>query len=240
MTAELALYLLGATVAGFVSGLIGFGFALVAAPLWLRILEPIDVTTLVVAYGVVTQGYTIWTMRRDLRLGPSVPLIVGGLLGVPLGVSIVSAIDPHAFRIAIGIFMMAYTAWLLARPRVGRLRGGGRIADGGAGFASGVLGGMAGFSGPIAALWCTLRPWSKDEQRQALQPYLLVMHVSTLLSLAVAGSLDRKLGTNLLLGLPLVVVSLWLGFRIYRRMRDESFRRIVLWVLFASGFSLLW
>lgn len=240
MSIDLALYLVGAAVAGFVSGLIGFGFALVAAPLWLRILDPIDVTALVVAYGVVTQGYTIWTMRRELRLGPSLPLIAGGLLGVPLGVSIVSAIDPHLFRIAIGIFMMGYTGWLLARPRVGRVRGGGRVADAAAGFASGVLGGMAGFSGPIAALWCTLRPWSKDEQRQALQPYLLVMHVATIASLGAAGSLDPALGPYLLLGLPLVVAMLWLGFLLYRRMRDESFRRIVLWVLFASGFSLLW
>ncbi|MCC7273820.1 MAG: sulfite exporter TauE/SafE family protein [Alphaproteobacteria bacterium] len=240
MTLLLTLFLTGAGFAGFVSGLVGFAFALVAAPLWLRVLQPVEVTALVVSYGVLTQGYALWNMRREIDLRPSLPFIAGGLVGVPLGVWIARGIDPHLFQVVVGIFMMAYTAFLLLRPDVGRIHGGGRPADAAIGFVSGVLGGMTGFSGPIVTLWCALRPWNKYEQRQAYQPYLMVMHAATIASLWVAGSLEMRLGELFALGVPLVVLGLWAGFRLYRRVSDESYRRIVLWLLFASGFSLLW
>ncbi|BBK31451.1 hypothetical protein EDC65_0253 [Stella humosa] len=240
MTLVIVLFLIGAGLAGFVSGLVGFAFALVAAPVWLRVLDPLEVIGLVVCFGVLTQGYALWNMRRELDLAPSLPFIAGGLLGVPLGVWIVRSLDPHSFQFAVGIFMILYTGYLLARPEVGRIRGGGRPADAAIGFVSGVMGGMTGFSGPIVTLWCALRPWGKYEQRQAYQPYLLVMHVTTIVSLAVAGTLTRQTGELFLIGTPLVVAGLWAGFRLYSRIDDQAYRRIVLWLLLASGFSLLW
>ena len=240
MTLVIGLFLLGAGLAGFVSGLVGFAFALVAAPIWLRVLDPLEVIGLVVCFGVLTQGYALWNMRREIDLRPSLPFIAGGVVGVPLGVWIVRSIDPHSFQFAIGIFMIAYTGFLLARPDVGRIKGGGRPADAGIGFVSGVLGGMTGFSGPIVTLWCALRPWNKYEQRQAYQPYLLVMHLMTIASLAAAGTLEWRTGEMFLIGTPIVVAGLWAGFRLYRRVDDQAYRRIVLWLLLASGFSLLW
>lgn len=240
MTMTIGLFLAGAGVAGFVSGLVGFAFALVAAPVWLRVFEPIEVVALVVCFGVVTQGYALWNMRREIDLRPSLPFIAGGVVGVPLGVWIVSSIDPHAFQSAIGIFMVVYTGYLLLRPNVGRIRGGGRPADAAIGFLSGVIGGMTGFSGPLVTLWCALRPWNKYEQRQAYQPYLLVMHVSTIVSLIAAGSMSTRVGGLFLMGVPLVVAGLWGGFTLYRRIDDEAYRRVVLWLLLASGVSLLW
>ena len=240
MTLLIGLFLTGAGLAGFVSGLVGFAFALVAAPIWLRVLEPLEVIALVVCFGVLTQGYALWNMRRELDLRPSLPFIAGGLVGVPLGVWIVRAIDPHAFQWVIGVFMIVYTGYLLLRPNVGRIRRGGRLADAAIGFLSGVIGGMTGFSGPLVTLWCALRPWNKYEQRQAYQPYLLVMHLATIGSLLAAGSVDARVGELFLIGAPLVVLGLWAGFKLYRRIDDEAYRRVVLWLLLASGFSLLW
>lgn len=240
MSLVIGLFLTGAGLAGFVSGLVGFAFALVAAPIWLRVLDPLEVVALVVCFGVLTQGYALWNMRREIDLVPSVPFILGGVVGVPLGVWVVRQIDPHLFQVAVGVFMIAYTGFLLLRPDVGRITRGGRPADCAVGFVSGVLGGMTGFSGPIVTLWCALRPWNKYEQRQAYQPYLLVMHLTTIASLAMAGTVSRQTGELFVLGTPLVVAGLWAGFRLYRRIDDEAYRRVVLWLLLGSGVSLLW
>ena len=140
----------------------------------------------------------------------------------------------------LGAAVLLYTGYLLVRPEVGRIHGGGRPADAAIGFVSGVMGGMTGFSGPIVTLWCALRPWGKYEQRQAYQPYLLVMHLATIVSLAMAGTLTQRTGELFLIGTPIVVAGLWAGFRLYRRIDDQAYRRVVLWLLLASGFSLLW
>ena len=46
---------------------------------------------------------------------------------------------------------------------------GGRIADGAIGFAGGILGGLAGLSGPLPILWANIRGWNKHERRGIFQ-----------------------------------------------------------------------
>ena len=46
---------------------------------------------------------------------------------------------------------------------------GGRLADAAVGFAGGILGGLAGLSGPLPTLWASMRGWSKDQRRGVFQ-----------------------------------------------------------------------
>ena len=56
---ELPLFLLATFVGAVVAGLSGFAFGLVAASLWLYILTPLQSTTLIVAFGLIVQGYSV-------------------------------------------------------------------------------------------------------------------------------------------------------------------------------------
>src|SRR5260370_17344174 len=51
------------------------------------------------------------------------------------------------------------------------VRFGGRLADGKIGFAGGILGGLAGLSGPLPILWASVRGWGKDERRGVFQTF---------------------------------------------------------------------
>ena len=48
-------------------------------------------------------------------------------------------------------------------------RFGGRAADAIVGFAGGILGGLAGLSGPLPTLWASVRGWTKDQRRGVFQ-----------------------------------------------------------------------
>src|SRR4029079_10965426 len=48
-------------------------------------------------------------------------------------------------------------------------RFGGRAADAAIGFAGGILGGLAGLSGPLPTLWASIRGWTKDQRRGVFQ-----------------------------------------------------------------------
>ena len=48
-------------------------------------------------------------------------------------------------------------------------RFGGRPADAAVGFAGGILGGLAGLSGPLPTLWASVRGWTKDQRRGVFQ-----------------------------------------------------------------------
>ena len=46
---------------------------------------------------------------------------------------------------------------------------GGSLADAAVGFAGGILGGLAGLSGPLPTLWASVRGWTKDQRRGVFQ-----------------------------------------------------------------------
>src|SRR6266576_408737 len=67
---NLTIYLTATFAAAFVTGVVGFAFGLVAAAVWLHILTPIQTATLIIAFGLVVQGVSVWKLRRALRWRP--------------------------------------------------------------------------------------------------------------------------------------------------------------------------
>ncbi|UXN75667.1 sulfite exporter TauE/SafE family protein [Devosia sp. A8/3-2] len=120
------------------------------------------------------------------------PLLVGGLIGVPVGVLLLQWLDPTVFKFGLGVFLLIYCPLLLLLPAGYTRRHGGRIADAASGLVGGVLGGIGGMSGPVPTLWTTLRGWDKDTQRGVLQAFNIAMHVSTLTAYAISGSITAQ------------------------------------------------
>jgi uncharacterized protein len=56
---DLILFVAGTFTASFVAGLAGFAFGIVAAAVWLHILSPAQATALIVAYGLIVQGWAL-------------------------------------------------------------------------------------------------------------------------------------------------------------------------------------
>lgn len=116
---------------------------------------------------------------------------------------------------------------------------GGRVADGGIGFISGILGGVGGLVGPALLLWCTLRGWGKDMQRAVFQPFFLVMHILTLAVYVAAGLVTAETLRMFAILVPAMLIPAWLGARVYKRLNDDGFRRLISGFLLLSGIALL-
>lgn len=233
--------LTGAFVGGLVSGLVGFGTALVALGIWLHVLSPVPAVALVAICSVVAQVQTLPAIWHAFDRDRAWPMIAAGLLGVPVGVWLLAYLDPHTFRFGMGLLLLCYAAFMtFHRPHQVGFRRGGRLADAGVGFGGGVLGGLAGLSGPLPAIWATLRGWSKDERRAVFQGYNTVILGSTVIAYAVSGRLDAMVWRLVLIGLPGTLTGAWIGSSLYRRLSDRHFHVVVLGVLAAFGMSLVW
>jgi uncharacterized membrane protein YfcA len=110
--------------------------------------------------------------------------------------------------------------------------------DGGIGFANGVLCGLTGLPGFIITVWCQMRGWTKDAQRAVFQPVMLAAIVMTVISLTAAGAVTAEIVRLYLFGLPAMLGGLWLGFRLYGKLDDAAFRKVVLILLLAAGLAL--
>src|SRR5215472_15704278 len=131
---NLALYLTATFAAALVTGMAGFAFGLVAAAIWLHILTPMQTATLIIAFGLVVQGISVWKLRHALRWRRLWPFLLGAAFGVPLGVAILGWARPDYVRLIVGVVLMIYSAYSLARPAMKPVKAGGASADAGVGF----------------------------------------------------------------------------------------------------------
>jgi uncharacterized membrane protein YfcA len=240
LTTEHIIVACGAFLGGFVSGLAGFGTGLIALGIWLHAVSPPVAAALVVICSVVAQSQTIPTIWHAIDLRRIWPMLAAGVLGVPIGVNLLSHISPAAFRLAVGSFLVVFsTVMLIGRAHLA-IRWGGSLADAAVGLGGGILGGLAGLSGPLPTMWATLRGWGKDHRRGVFQAYNLTVLTVALAALIAKGLVTRQLGWLLLWALPGTLSGAWFGVRAYRRLSDHRFHQIVLYLLCFSGLTLIW
>jgi uncharacterized membrane protein YfcA len=236
---QVLVFLLTAFAASLTAGLVGFAFALIAAGPWLHVLTPAQTTTLIVAFGLVVQGWSVWKLRAAIRPWRLLPFVIGGAIGVPLGVELLRWLSPGALRVGTGIFLIVYALYGLLRPTLRQFKHSGAVADATVGVANGILGGATGFAGIVVTVWSGLRGWPKDEQRAVFQPTGVATFVMIALWLGGAGMVAVDTLWLFVLGLPTVLAGTWVGFRLYGRLDEGGFRKVVLALLLVSGATLV-
>jgi uncharacterized membrane protein YfcA len=225
---ELPLFLFATFAGALVAGLSGFAFGLVAASIWLYILTPLQTATLIIAFGLIVQGYAVWKLRRALDWKKLIPFMLGAALGVPVGVFILTWANPAHVRIGVGAFLVLYSLYALFRPAINPVRAGGAAADAGVGLLNGVLGGITGLAGILVTIWCGLRGWPKDVQRTVFQPVAVAIFLMSALWIGAKGTVTAETVKLFLIGLPALLAGTWLGFRLFGRLNEAAFRKLVL------------
>ena len=239
MNGELLLIAAGAATAGFVQGLSGFGFGLVAMSFWAWGLVPQQAAVLATVGGLTGQVLAAVTVRRGARWPRLWPFLAGGLCGIPAGLWLLQHADPRGFKLFVGALLAIWCPLMLLSGRLPRLHHGGRVADALAGAGGGLMGPLGGFTGAIPTLWCTLRGLDRDEQRAVIQNFNLAM-----LAVTTAAYIERGLITlEHLPQIGVVAAALTLpalvGMRVYLGISPQAFRNVVLGLLTATGVAML-
>jgi uncharacterized membrane protein YfcA len=117
-TAAIFLLLVGALAGGFVTGLAGFGTALMALGIWLYVLPPSTAVPLALICSILAQTSTLPSFWRSFDFKLVWPFLIGGLAGVPLGTMLVADADPRVFKLSVGVLLLVFPAalYLAALP----------------------------------------------------------------------------------------------------------------------------
>ena len=236
---DVAIVVAGALTAGFVNGLSGTGYSLMALGFWLHVMSPTTaapLTALCSVSGHIQSLPRIWRGVIWTRLWP---FLAAGLVGVPLGTALLGHIRLQPLKLSVGCFLILYCGWMAFVRRPPIIRGASRWADAGIGLVGGVLGGMASMSGPAPSVWAQLRGWNMHEQRGVNQPFNMAILAAALVSAAVAGYLDHVFLVWVLITVPTTLLGARLGLLVYGRIDDRQFRWIILGLLALSGASLI-
>lgn len=231
------LFILGAMVAGFVQGLTGFAFALIAMSFWVWVLSPQIAAPLVVFASVWSHIISLSNEQKHPHLNKSLvlPYLISGLIGVPLGTYLLHIIQPETFKLVLGLFLVLWCPIMFFNPQFPRLQQSGKFADSLVGFMGGILGGLGGFCGSLPSAWVMLKNLSKQEQRYILRHFNFGIQVFTLVAYLLQGTLEiQQLPYMAILLVSVSFPAIW-GAKLFYKISERQFKHTVLSLLFASG-----
>ncbi len=232
--------MLAVGLAALLSSIAGFAFSAICGAMLFHLShDPVQVVQIMITCSIANQAAMTLGMRRDIDWQGLSVYLAGGAFGLAIGVWSLLHADRALYIPTLGVFLLAYGAYMLLRkPMIIRPQHG--ALDFGMGVLGGVTGGAAGFPGAAVTIWCGTKGWEKARQRAVYQPFILIMQVAALLAISLA----RRSGTgavgfdmNDLLFIPVSLLGTALGMTLYRRMTDSQFARVVNVFLVVSGLS---
>lgn len=235
---SLGLFLIAAFLGGLTTGLSGFAMGLVVSGIWLHLITPSQNALLIVLCGIVTQGVGIWRVRHAIKWKAVLPYIAGSAVGVAIGTVLLTAVDQNVIRLTIGVLLIVFSVYSLARPKIAPPDGGLPVEIG-VGLVNGVIGGLTGLGGIAMTVWSQLRGGNKDAQRAIFQPVMFATFLISAISFGFVGSYTLETMKLYAFALPALLVGVGCGIWLYGKLDDVAFRRIILLLLFAAGVSLV-
>jgi hypothetical protein len=217
----------------------GFGEALIAVPLLalfipLKVAAPLAVlVSITIAAVVVAQDW------RKIHLHSAGWLVGSSLFGIPVGLLLLTSSHQTAVKIALAIFIVAFSVYSLLGRRPPELQTDSKAWLLGCGFAAGVIGGAYGMNGPPLVIYGAMRRWSPQHFRATLQAYFLPASVIGMGGYWLAGLWVPAVTHYYLLCLPVLLPSVWLGRVVNHRLRGDAFLKYVYVGLAGIGVVLL-
>lgn len=233
--AELALCMLAVFIAALVRGFAGFALtALIVASLTL-ILPPKELIAIAFFLEAVASFLMV---RGGLALADrkiAVTLLLGNLVGWPIGVALTNAMSPDASRFAALALIMSLTVLQLAKitpPKIDGLPM--RL---GAGLGAGIATGIAGVGGLVVALYTLTSKRPPPVMRATLVLYLFLSMFTGWIFLLHGGWLTGQAVLRAAVLAPFVVLGVLLGSRLFSPSLQPFYKRFCLVLLL--GLSLL-
>lgn len=242
MTSDTIVFLLlGATAGGFINGLSGTGTALFALGFYLVVLEPVTAVAIVALMSVLAGAQGIWLVRREIpsQRARILRFALPGLIGVPIGITLLARMEPSVLRLGIAALLILYGGYFSFRTALPAFDRPAPFADVAVAFTGGVLGGAAGVSGALPAMWISMRPWAKTVTRAVLQSFNMVILSATVALLAWNGAYDNAALSALLVTVPAGLASAQVGIAVFKRLSDTQFRRLLIFLTLAMGLGIL-
>jgi uncharacterized protein len=161
------------------------------------------------------------------------------LLGIPLGIALLTSVHQNIVRGVLALVIMAFSGYSLLVKNPAELHSDRRIWLLICGFLAGVLGGAYGMNGPPLVVYGAMRRWPPQNFRATLQGYFLPASVVAMAGYWRAGLLVPSVTHYYLMSLPAAIPAIFLGRLINHRLRGNLFLTYVHGGLVCVGALLL-
>ena len=215
----------------------GFGFAVLAVPLFLLFVEPSAAVQLVVIVTLALSAVVLPGMRDAIDRPLLVRLGIGAAIGLPLGLVMFGYADPVVVRAVIGVMILAFAGVTVAlrwgrRSVVLAMRPGRDITSG---VVSGIATALTGMSGPPVLIYLMLASTPPRIVRATLFAFFAACYAATLAAYIGTIGVPRAIWLTAASLVPFAWAGGLIGRRVGDRLGVEAATVLALVVLTATG-----
>jgi uncharacterized protein len=218
----------------------GFGFAVVAAPLFLLFVEPARAIQLVIIVTAALSIVVLPGLWRAIAPRLLLRLAAGSLAGLPIGLFAFRHSDPRLVRVTAGVTVLGF-AVLIALVRY---RGRSRVRappamtpgrDLAAGAVSGAATALVGMSGPPVLIYLVLSEASPRTVRGTLLAFFALTYTATLAAHAATIGVPAATWAAAGILLPFALLGGLAGRPLGDRLGANAFAALAIGLLGAAG-----
>jgi uncharacterized membrane protein YfcA len=219
-------------IAGMAQTVAGFGFALIAVPCFVAVLDVRDAVALTSLLALLNSGLLARTAWRHVPWSTIGPMLAGAVAGMPLGLAVLLFAPEDAIRLTVAGSTIVLAAALALGVRIGDRH---TPSEVGVGIVAGALSTSTGTNGPPVVLYLQGREHPPLEFRAGLATFFTVSGVVSLAAFAGTGVITRDALVLAFFGLPVIAVGSALGHWLAPRIEPAVFRRMVFALLVLSA-----
>ncbi|MBM81321.1 MAG: permease [Planctomycetaceae bacterium] len=225
------------SVATFIRSFLGFGDALVAMPILSLLIGVREAAPFVAIISFITALCIVGAERNSIDWKPASWLIGSSVIAVPAGIYLLRTIPEQYVQAFLAFVIIGFCCLSFLKSKLARLENDRLITIFGA--AAGVLVGAYNTPGPVLVIYGTMRNWSRERFRANLQAYFLPISLIVGTVHVTTGGANEGLWLRIGTALPFVLLAIWGGSTLSRRVGGEVFQRFVYGALVIVALMLL-
>ncbi len=231
-------------VAALLYAVTGFGFAVLAAPLFLLFTDPAPATQLVIIISTVLSIVVLRGLLPAIAPWLLLRLALGSLVGLPLGLVAFRYADPFLVRAAAGAMIFGFAILMAVSRRRSGQPGQGKHwtafamspgLDLAAGAVSGIAGALVGQPGPPVLIYLLLAGTAARTVRATLLAFFALSYGVTLASHAATIGITAPTWLAAGILIPFALLGGLAGRPIGDRLGAEAFARLAIGLLAVAG-----
>ncbi|WP_221567473.1 sulfite exporter TauE/SafE family protein [Alkalihalobacillus sp. TS-13] len=232
---DIVIFILIILVASVLQTSTGFGFSILATPFLLLLFKPTEAIQINLILSLVISCALIMKIRQDIDFGILKRFVIGSTIGIPFGIIVFLSLDMTRLKLGISLIILLLTVLLIFKFRIKQNKKKDLVVGG----LSGSLTTSIGMPGPPILLYFSGTDTQKERLRgTTLAFYLFIYSMSLLIQVVFAGT-NQTVWLSSGYALPLVLVGLFLGQRLFERINQRLFRIFTYIILLFTAIYLL-
>lgn len=234
---DFAILALGVFLAAILRGFTGYGFGLAAVPLLSLVLPPAQAVPFVVVLQVVVGAIGLRETLPHCDWRSVRALYPGLLLGVPMGITVLSLVPANPVRLVIGLIIAASVVLLYRGARLPPNPS--RLVGLSVGLVSGTISGLSMMGGPPIVVYLLAVGHGALVARATAMTFFMLSALTSAVPMAVTGLIDREILLWSAVSFPAVFLGTWLGTKGFHLARAHHHRAVALIALSALSVALI-